>query len=683
MSGAISFGRRFVLIGVCLLAGLSAVASPAVAQLNIEEPPIWGFDDRVRLNRFNLLTVKLQNLSSSPWVGDLRLEGQPGIGSRDIPVVQPEMYIEPGGRRTLQFLIYVTMEDSLQLSWGRRTNERQRIDIGRLSSVPAEVQFIDESSLGRNAGPWTRFSTLDFPYSAAGLETLGTVHLDHVPVWSEAQQRAFLDWLSSGGTLHLYPETGGDLPEFSSTLAILNDPSDEFVVGRGKVIRSPNSISQSVRAPAEDRKGTGGYLSSDATSEILSRLKGMTQPDHNWPLIYFMAVVYVLLLFPGCWLLGRKRGDYRLTYGVLLGIVTLFSLGFRTVGARGYGEVTSMESVALARPASDGRMLVTQWTNLFVTRGAEYDIRYAVEGAAYSTGQSFERVPGFAFNRPQSAFLTEVPSFSSRTFMHTGVVQDDQLPLSGVTIKYNAQGTRLASITFPDDSLWNEDPAFRAWIASGGTLHQLNKNPGNQLRPAGAAMQLESLLSHGYRSPYVFSSGEEPPALFNQAALQAIAFDFGLSAGIPETPDDPMDTLRLPKGDDRLYLDAKMPASYHAVGDRFPEQRGRVIYVVPFKNLMAERESDDNSTAEDTAPTADPNSPEPTPAEPTPAEPETSESTPAATDAANDDSASDPPAAPETSEAANTADDDQSEPDNEDGEEEAAADDPPAESTGD
>ena len=61
----------------------------------------------------------------------------------------------------------------------------------------------------------------------------------------------------------------------------------------------------------------------------------MTKPEHNWLLLHFMFWVYIALVFPGCYLLGKRWSDFRVVYAGLLSTVALFSLLFSYVGQRG------------------------------------------------------------------------------------------------------------------------------------------------------------------------------------------------------------------------------------------------------------------------------------------------------------------------------------------------------------
>jgi hypothetical protein len=131
-----------------------------------------------------------------------------------------------------------------------------------------------------------------------------------------------------------------------------------------------------------------------------------------------MFWVYILLVFPGCYLVGQQRNDFRIVYLCLVGIVVVFSLAFGIVGQRGYGEATTVNSVAIVQPLPDGHLDVSQWSNAFVTSGAMYDIRHQGTGAIYSTCQETEAVHGQIHNGGEALFRVDIPPFSSREFAH-------------------------------------------------------------------------------------------------------------------------------------------------------------------------------------------------------------------------------------------------------------------------
>ncbi|SFJ08521.1 hypothetical protein [Planctomicrobium piriforme] len=576
------------LVAGCGLVCAFWLALPGVcaAQLMVEGLPRWGFDGKVRVGRFNLLTVEVFNSSDRPWQGNPKLEAATGFGGGDIPVIQQGLYVEPYGRRRLQFLVFTPRVTDYRLSWGRREGEQFLIDEPASTMRLAEVQFAESNPLLSSLADMPRFDDADFPPSAAGLETLAVVNLDHVPGWNDAQNRAFLDWLSAGGTLHLYQGSGGTNPAFRGTLSVLNEPSDNFPIGAGQVVRHAAGIQTAEVPEKEAAESNNRYRMWEPTRSSLELLKMMTQPDHNWGVIYLMTIAYLLLIFPGCWLLGRKKGDYRITYGAILGIVLLFSVGFRTVGARGYGENTSVHSVALAQPASGNRALLTQWSSLFVTGGGEYEIKHQTEGTVYSSGQLDERIPGFVLNRPVSLMMTDIASFSARTFIQAGVLSS--LPLAPKILKFEQEegngslkSLQLKSLEleFADDSLWKDDGLFRGVVLAGDRIYVLQPQ-GNSLVAATGGQSLKEVINQSDWTVgrYAFSNQTRtPPQLFESLRGPLIAYDLNLGS------DEDVDSFVLPRGQAKAYLYVRLPDNARLEGDRFTQQSGRMLYVLPIR----------------------------------------------------------------------------------------------------
>ena len=184
---------------------------------------------------------------------------------------------------------------------------------------------------------------------------------------------------------------------------------------------------------------------------FLDELKQMTKPEHNWLLLHFMFWVYILLIFPGCFLVGQRRNDFRVVYLCLIGTVVVFSLAFGIVGQRGYGEATTVNSVAVVQPLPDGYLDVAEWSNVFVTRGATYDIRHAGIGTMYSSCQESERVNGLIHNGGDALFLVDIPPFSSREFASRMKVQAALPDVRVKTISAGESGLSELTLTIGSD----------------------------------------------------------------------------------------------------------------------------------------------------------------------------------------------------------------------------------------
>lgn len=437
---------RLAAILLCLL-------TSSAGAIEISEPR-WGFDGKIRAQRFNLLTITVDNPSPQPVEFDLVLrKSLGGVNFIDAPVIE-HVFLAPGTRRTVQFYPYVTHDwGSWRLSWGRDSTE---IIQPRTSRRNARVLLDSMDVLGDSKGSMRRFPEQQFPASVTGTDTLQAVLLDHAPNWDEARRTAFLDWIYRGGAVFVLQGSNGKFPEFPAALSQLNAPLESVSFGSGvirKVSRTRSQLSPTEtrdlwrllpnqfvaettiqvdgltanpNSPDDDddeddrnrrfNYGDGGR--SINSRSFLDELKKMTRPEHNWLLLHFMFWVYILLIFPGCFLIGKQRNDFRVVYLAIIAIVVVFSLAFGIVGQRGYGEATRIDSVAIVSPLPDGYLDVTQWSNAFVTGGAYYDLKHKGTGTLYSTCQETEAVNGLIKNGAEAIFRVDIPPFSSREYAH-------------------------------------------------------------------------------------------------------------------------------------------------------------------------------------------------------------------------------------------------------------------------
>lgn len=562
---------------------LIALCGSVAADLKVESKPNWGFDGTIQVEDFNLLTVEVFNNSEKNWEGSVWVKPIVGIQSVDLPVIQPDLFIEPYGKRQLQFYVFVPDRTEYNLAWGKIRNGRlfaedsYKIDSPKVSYKKVVVQLTNLELNVRTVDLPT-FDEQNFPSSATVLNPVKGFVLDHVPRWQKPQTQAFRDWLFGGGTLYLVSSDSASLLEFPASLSELNEPSDEFPVGYGRVIRTQESI----KAERAKQNPNNTYKNLSSSGTIFSLLKAMTTPDHNWGLIYTLASVYLLILFPGCWLLGRKKGDFRLTYTVVLATVALFSFGFHSIGKRGYGEETTVNSVAFVKPGQPGRWVVKQWSNLFITGGGDYDVTHEVDSSAISTGQHTEAVRGMAINQPAAAMRSDIPSFSNRTVIHTGVLKSQGFRPEATQIESTQGQLQALELSMPEGTQW---PEMSSKIAihrdriydlslSNGKLHMVGN--GRQ------ATQLEhnSLVYNHYgwgNQAEITGAG-----YFDKAFWLMVADDLGLFHG------ENLEPTTLPEDVVRVYLQTEMDSTFFAKGENFPQQVGKVLYSFDFHADLTE-----------------------------------------------------------------------------------------------
>lgn len=212
------------------------------------------------------------------------------------------------------------------------------------------------------------------------------------------------------------------------------------------------------------------------SSSFLAQLKEMTKPEHNWILLHVMFWVYIALVFPGCYLLGKQWSDFRVVYAGLLGSVTVFSLLFSYVGQRGYGEASAVHSLVIAKSLPEGKLDVSSWLNVFVTNGADYEIRHNASGVLYSTCNDHEEVKGVINNGADAVFKVDIPPFSNRE-MAVRMKSSFTGPQLTVNSLQSLEG-RLADLSIGIEGLAAPD-IYQQYVLYGNTFYTLKWSEGH------------------------------------------------------------------------------------------------------------------------------------------------------------------------------------------------------------
>lgn len=421
----------------------------------------FGFDERAIPGTFNVLSIQIRNNSAEPFEGTLRLRrllSATGAWT-DVEQTQP-LYLSPMSVKLVQFFPFVLdSSEEWEIRWGEELDESYIVEQAALTSG-ARVLFNDPHRISGVTLGLKGFREDHFPPTATGTEGLALAVLDHLPAWEEPRRRAFKDWLYRGGVLHLLHGVDSEFPELPIAELESKSRPDRFGAGRiywhettrGELTREYvyDRIYPTVQGqPSLTRRGVDRSFVDPTTTEFFidheryyhsysdwgsesllpNRLKDLVRPQHNWFVIYGASGFYMLLLFPGGFLLARSKLDYRVGLVALLVIVTGFSWMFRQVGARGYGESTKTLTAAIARPLPEGRFDIELWSSLFVTEGGSYSIAHTGEAGTYSTAQNSERINGQASTGRRATLTSDMPQFTFRTLAHR-----TQLPLGHLRI---------------------------------------------------------------------------------------------------------------------------------------------------------------------------------------------------------------------------------------------------------
>ena len=417
--------------------GLLLFAAVSVSALEMQQVK-WGFDGQVVPGRFNLLSVLVANPDATPFDGTVNFYKSRGLAERVGAVYKTPCYLSPLTTRWLQFYVYIDNQyDQWRVEWGRGPDDHHSIEPPKWGP-PAHVLLSDsETPLGAISA-FKQFPEELFPPTVAATGGLDSLLLDHAPHWEPAKRQAFLDWLRAGGKVHLLMGADGRYPVFSDELGVLNSSLEQVRIGAGAVVRHAATardiqIRDVQEGEVPPRQFKPGELPAQTADSFFRALAQLSQRRFNWELIYILAVAYAALVGPVNLRAGLKLADYRLRIALLLATIAAFALLFNFVGRRGQGEASIIHSLSYARAIEGDTYDVTQWINVFATRGAHYTITHAGPHNLYATGQDYEPVNGLIESGKDGRFVVDIPMFSRRAFLHEGKMKGANIPVKILT----------------------------------------------------------------------------------------------------------------------------------------------------------------------------------------------------------------------------------------------------------
>lgn len=569
----------------------------------------WGFNGKVATNRFNVLSVLVRNSTPQPFEGDVSLRKTlGGAGFVDARIVEP-VSLAGNSSKWVQFYPYINGgwgNESWKLTFGR--GETYDLPAPRIAKYQ-RVILDDMSGMGGRGGVLKSMPESLFPAFVSATDALQVVGLDREPrTWIPAQKEAFLDWIQLGGTVVLLQGSNGKIPEFSGPLAVLNSPVDDRRLGTGRIIKVGlqrgqfnadearqlfAGLPKNILGPSEKPEDPIDYVDPSMQNQIgqtnaygegadpfsstsfLGQLKEMTKPEHNWLLLHFMFWVYIAMVFPGCYILGKRWSDFRVVYAGLLGTVTLFSFLFSIVGQRGYGEATAVHTVAIARSLPDGGLDVAAWSNVFVTAGADYLIKHNGRGAMYSTCNDSEQVNGVINNGTDGAFVVDIPPFSNREF-----AMRVRLPAGcpRITIdEVKRDGGKLSELVMSIDGITQSDTNFMN-VLYGDRFYGLNWVDGklkmvSDTGDAASMLRLQQMQNWGNnRFNYGYEKTTTPLERYNEMYTPLLSRTLNVSR------ESEARQVNLPPDTIRVFLYGKITPEFAVQNGKLPAQSGHVLY---------------------------------------------------------------------------------------------------------
>ena len=557
-------------------------AGAPVFALEIQEVR-WGFDGRVVPSRFNLLSVLVANPSAAPFEGTVNFYKSRGLAERVGAIYETPCYLSPLASRWLQYYVYIDNQyDQWRLQWGRSPEDRQDLQPPKWGP-PAQVLLSDSENTLDVSSAFKQFPDELFPPTAAATSGLDSLLLDHAPQWEPAKRQAFLNWIRTGGKVHLLLGADGRYPTFSDELGMLNSPVERLRIGAGLVIRHAVTArdirKEDVRdwdVPFREFKPDEPATATQTADSFLARLARLSQRRYDWGWIFLLAVAYVVLAGAGNLLAGRKLTDYRMRIVLLLATIGGFALLFNAVGRRGQGEAGFVHSLSYAQAIDGDTYEVMQWINIFEARGSHYTIAHAAPDNLYATGQDYEPVNGWIESGKDGRFIVDIPMYSRRAFLHEAEMKGANIPVKIVRWEGAEQLQQLVVTVGPNFS----KQVLEGWAVQGHQIYSMNFTKdglefGDRNKQSLEAFVSTSTLqqfelAHGSPSANAVTNAEEQ---FRSLVKPLIAWSLNLK-------DFTQPKVSLPASNDRVqvYLFARSPESFCITGSGLGQEIGYVLY---------------------------------------------------------------------------------------------------------
>lgn len=625
----------------------SVVASPTFAQSKkptvVVVDHIWGFDGRIQPGQFNPLSILLDNQTDEAVEVDAKLQRLQGLSYSGGEYVEP-VFISPAARRWVHFYPYIantyesewrlTITDNnggdrfrnFELEKFQQPRASYKLDSDKEKQLPQVVILDRAGNVTNRPTSLKHLPENVFPPYATATFGLHTVFLDHVPDWELPRQQAFLSWLKQGGRLHLLRNKRDEVPRFSGELADLNQPMQRFMVGSGVVVRHSfqregvtenlvkssvvldvlkgplDEIEQDLKNATNQMYGAGQYQDTEPSSideSFFRQMRELTFPDHSWWLIFLLALCYIGLIFPGCFILSKKKHLHFLsTYGAIIGLSVLFSILFLFIGRRGYGESTTLQTLAIARAEGDDAWSVFQWNAFFVTSGDDYSANGPKQQALFSTANTMDKETALLKADNSGSIEMRIPPFTSQTF-----VSRRRIPASDWKLQitdFDVQSSSLISLSIKVGSEFPSAADNKYWVLVGRSVYEMKLDAASQqLKLLGGKKYLAKFCTPEINYDYMGPWGGQSQATIDDRSPSQKFFDESVANLTRRSLLDDLvnkpNQFELPSDRIRLLVYSDIPDEFQISVSAEAKKTGRILFT---KDLFLLDRSTDSQTAE-------------------------------------------------------------------------------------
>lgn len=562
---------------------------PLLGSIKAEES-LWGFDGKILPQNFNMVSILFSNPSPEAFEGTIKLQKLDGAGGKlGAPQIQ-NIFLGPYAYRWVQFYPYLRNGGETWLcSWGRGKDRIYVLNAPRKG--PKSVVFFksSNSSFSSKKIRIRSFPENLFPPSVSLTDGLRAAVLEETPEFTPLQNEAFINWIKAGGYLYLLPDNNGLYPRFQGKSAIINSSASEVKIGHGLVKKLPRDINfisaGSIGVPNEnklklqDAKGENilsqqDYRIAGITDDLFRKLRYDVKTNHNWGLIAFITVIYLILIVVVNFIIARKTRKLwppLIFFGIT---VFVFSLLFAFIGRRGYGERSQVSSISFARSLGDGNFDVSQWMNIFVTSGDYYRISHNSPVNFYSTCQTMEKVNGEVNNGAKGDFYVDIPLFSSRSLFHRAMINDPGSELENVD--FTDRDGELVKLDIKLKKDFSGKVLKACAIYKGYYYNLVAKRANDQwelsfnLQMSGSPIKISEFYQQWNDYGYYRRYGDRDDEDFTKVVEKMV---------------EPLIIRNLPDDDNKvnIYIMGESPPGFAAKADQIKRENGFVMYYFKLK----------------------------------------------------------------------------------------------------
>ncbi|MCA9004841.1 MAG: hypothetical protein KDA70_06160 [Planctomycetaceae bacterium] len=482
----------------------------------------WGFNDRLTAFHINPVTVLIENPDPEPFEGEVQFHQESFRGQQIDIALATNIYIAPFEKKWIQYYPYFTdFNGNWRLSWTQNEMKHSQTFLApRPIPEKSIIQLVTPENLNTVISGVKQFPEDIFPPLSGATDVLQTMILDHIPRWEKTRREAFLDWIHSGGILHLFNNSNGDPLLFPDSFGPLKRQTSPAYYGNGVIyfhqhklsdlsptelkqlinIDTHNSVNPKIEINRDNQiSGTDlAYPSStyrntyyqNFDEELLATLTEISKPQQIWYLIFLLSFIYLIIVGPVYYLITKYSKQYR-TFYIIYGLSTLlFCFIFLFVGQYSTNQTSQIHSLIVAEILPDQKINISEWSSLGIVSGGNFKISHAGESHIYSTCQPYSKVNGFTTSGNNGHIQIDIPPNSFRTYFHRARISKSLLDTNLASFLANESGLEALSLDIRKEF---PQQIEQAHFVFGSKIYELSEE-NNQLIYSGKSRKLFPLL---------------------------------------------------------------------------------------------------------------------------------------------------------------------------------------------